>query len=471
MSLVLLASSLSSCDDKLDEINKNPNATENPSPAYLLTGSLKHGADLYWGADVNFDTELLFVQHWASIQYTETDRYDIANTNPNITTLWNTGYATLITDLNTILSLPDEEVNQNYKGIALALRSWVFQLLTDAYGDIPYQEVGQSVTPVYDAQKDVYAGLLNDLSEAQSLLGPGGGEVEGDVVYDGDIEKWKKFVNSLKLRIALRIADREEDLARQTISAVVADPSGLIGSNEEIFRFVYSSSPQHNPQAAWFETRDDYRVSKSMVDQLLALADPRLPVYARLPSDASVGRYVGVPNGLSNSDANNLGFAKTSRPGTFFLTDVSPAVIFSQAEVLFGLAEAAARGFIGGDAETYYNQAIVASFNQFGITGTTVVNGYLDQPGVKYDASNYRKSIGIQKWIAFFGQGHDAFAEWRRLDYPVLTAGPATVLEGKIPSRLLYPGTEQSLNGKNYQAAVQRQGADLFTTKLWFDIR
>jgi hypothetical protein len=471
ISLLLLASGLNSCDDKLDEINKNPNATENPSPAYLLTGSLKHGADLYWGADVNFDTELLFVQHWASIQYTETDRYDIANTNTNITELWNTGYATLITDLNTILSLPDEEVNPNYKGIALALRSWVFQLLTDAYGDVPYQEAGQSVTPVYDTQKDVYTGLLNDLSEAQSLLGPGGGEVEGDVVYDGDIAKWKKFVNSLKLRIALRIADREEDLARQTISAVVADPSGLIDSNEEIFRFGYSSSPQHNPQAAWFETRDDYRVSKSMVDQLTALADPRLPVYARLPSDASVGRYVGVPNGLSNSDANNLGFAKTSRPGTFFLTDVSPAVIFSQAEVLFGLAEAAARGFIQGDAETYYNQAIIASFNQFGITSTTVVNGYLDQSGVRYDASNYRKSIGIQKWIAFFGQGHDAFAEWRRLDYPLLNAGPATVLEGKIPSRLLYPGTEQSLNGKNYQAAVQRQGADLFTTKLWFDIR
>lgn len=312
--------------------------------------------------------------------------------------------------------------------------------------------------------------MLGDLTEAQALLGASNEEVEGDVAYDGDIAKWKKLANSLKLRIALRIADRKEDLARQTISGAVIDEAGLISNNDEIFRFIYTSSPQQNPQAAWFETRDDYRVSKSVVDKLYELADPRLPVYAQLPSDNSVGKYAGVPNGLSNSDANNLGFAKTSRPGTFFLTDVSPAVIFSYSEVLFGLAEAAARGFIPGDAENLYEQAIVASLNQFGITNATTINNYLDQPGVKYDASNYKKSIGTQKWIAFFGQGPDAFAEWRRLDYPVLTAGPATVLEGKIPSRLLYPGTEQSLNGKNYQAAVATQGTDLFTTKLWFDV-
>ena len=88
---------------------------------------------------------------------------------------------------------------------------------------------------------------------------------------------------------------------------------------------------------------------------------------------------------------------------------------------------------------------------------------------MKYDAANYAKSIGTQKWIAFYGQGLDAFVEWRRLDYPVLTAGPATVLDGKIPFRFFYPGTEQSLNGTSYQAAVAVQGKDLLTTKLWFD--
>ncbi len=471
VSIILVAFTLSSCSDQLDDINKNPNATETPLAPFLLTGSLKHGADLYWGSNSSFNSSLLFVQHWAKIQYTEPDRYQFANTDAEMTTLWNTGYATLITDLNTILAFPDAQANANYKGVALALRSWTFLLLADAYGDVPYKQAGQTVTPAYDTQKDVYLGILNDLAQAQTLLDASKNAITGDIVYKADITKWKKFVNSLRLRIALRIADREADLAKQTIAAVVADPAGLISNNNETFRFTYISSPQQNPAAAWFETRDDYRISKTIVDKLYDLSDPRLPIYAQLPSDASVQNYVGAANGLSNSDANNQGFAKTSKPGAYFLKSESPAVIFSDAEVSFGLSEAVARGYISGNAEDYYKKAITASFTQFGITDPTVISTYLNQTSVKFDAANYKKSIGEQKWIAFFGQGLDAFAEWRRLDYPELEAGNATVLDGKIPSRFFYPGTEQSLNGKSYKAAVANQGNDLLTTKLWFDVK
>ncbi len=470
VSILLAAVVLTSCNDQLDEINENPNATEKPLPAYLLTGSLKRGADLYWGSNSSFNSSLLFVQHWAKIQYTEPDRYEFSNTATEMTSLWNTGYASLITDLNTIIDSPEEQVDSNYKGAALTLRSWVFLLLTDVYGDIPYKQAGQSITPAYDTQKDVYTGLLEDLSQAQSLLNASSTNIEGDVVYDGDISKWKKFINSLRLRIALRIADREPELAKQTIVNTVNDPAGLISSNNETFQFIYTKSPQQNPAAAWFETRDDYRVSKTIIDKLYDLSDPRLPIYAQLPSDESVGKYVGAGNGLSNSDANNQGFAKTSKPGTYFLKEESPAVIYSYAEVLFNLSEAAARGYIQGNAETYYNEAITASFNQYGINDTSIISSYLAQDKVKYDASNYKRSIGEQKWIAFYGQGLDAFAEWRRLDYPELKAGSATVLEGKLPVRFFYPGTEQSLNGKSYQAAIANQGEDVLTTKLWFDI-
>ncbi|MCD0465148.1 SusD/RagB family nutrient-binding outer membrane lipoprotein [Flavobacterium sp. ENC] len=467
--ITLFAVALTSCSDTLDDINKNPNATETPLAPYLLTGTLKQGADLYWGSTNNFDSSLLFAQHWAKIQYTEPDRYDVSNTS--FTTLWNTGYATLITDLNTILNFPEQQANANYKGIALTLRSWTFLLLTDAYGSIPYKEAGLKVTPAYNTQKEVYTGLLEDLKQAQSLLSPSKGTVTGDLIYKGDVLKWKKLVNSLRLRIALRIADREPALAKQAAIEATTDAGGLIGSNSETFQFIYTSSPQQNPASAWFETRDDYRISKTMVDKLYELSDPRLPVYAQLPSDASVGKYVGGGNGLSNSDANSQGFAKTSKPGTYFLTSASPAVIFSYSEVQFNLSEAVARGYIAGDAEQLYKNAITASLNQFGITNATVISNYLNQATVKYDAANYAKSIGTQKWIAFFGQGLDAFAEWRRLDYPVFTAGPATVLDGKIPSRFFYPGTEQSLNGSSYQAAIAVQGKDLLTTKLWFDIK
>ncbi|MBF4483477.1 SusD/RagB family nutrient-binding outer membrane lipoprotein [Flavobacterium sp. CSZ] len=465
--ITLFALTLVSCSDTLDDVNKNPNATETPLAPYLLTGTLKQGADLYWGADNNFNSSLLFVQHWAKIQYTEPDRYDVSNTS--FTSLWNTGYATLITDLNTIINFPADQANSNYKGIALTLRSWTFLLLTDAYGSIPYKEAGQKITPSYDPQWDVYAGLLEDLKKAQSLLGTSNGAVTGDLVYKGDITKWKKFVNSLRLRIALRISDQEPALAKQAAIDATTDVAGVLSSNSDTFKFTYISSPQQNPASAWFETRDDFRISKTMVDKLYELADPRLPVFAQLPSDQTVGKYVGGGNGLSNSDANDQGFAKTSKPGTYFLTSTSPAVIASYSETLFNLSEAVARGYIAGDAEQLYRNAITASLNQFSITDATVIANYLNQPIVKYDATNYAKSIGTQKWIAFYGQGLDAFAEWRRLDYPVLKAGPATVLDGKIPSRFFYPGTEQSLNGDNYNAAVAGQGKDLLTSKLWFD--
>jgi hypothetical protein len=314
----------------------------------------------------------------------------------------------------------------------------------------------------------VYVGLLADLTQAASQLDAAKGAIKGDVIYNGDVANWKKFANSLKLRIALRIYDKEDALAKQTIAALnVAD---LIGSNNDISRFVYSTSPYNNPQQDHFVSRNDYRISKTIVDKLKALSDPRLPVYAQLPKDTeNAPDYAGGANGLYAADAMSQGLDKISLPGIYFLTPTAPAVIYSYAEVLFNLAEAAARGYISGSAETYYKQAITASFNQFGITDATAIANYLAQPAVAYNAANYKQSIGEQKWIAFFGQGLDAFAEWRRLDYPQLVAGPASVLEGKIPVRVFYPGTEQSLNGKNYKAAVANQGADLLTTKLWFD--
>ena len=469
IAVILLATS--ACKKELVKTNINPNATQNPQPDYLLTAAQKITADLYWGADNNFNASLLIIQHWAKIQYTEPDRYIFSNSS--FTSLWNTGYAQSITDLNTILNLPDESANSNYKGAALVLRSWVFQLLTDVYGNIPYKQAGdikKYLTPEYDAQKDVYFGLLDDLKKANTFLNTTGKSIAGDIIYNGNIDSWKRLANSLRFRIALRIADREPEKSKQVIAEILNDAGGLISSNGQIAQFIYSTSPQQNPASAWFDTRDDYRIGKTIVDKLYVLNDPRLPIYASKPTDASVTTYVGVPSGLTNSDANNLGFAKTSKPGAAFLAPQAPAVILSYAELLFDRAEAAARGLTTENAATLYSSAITASLNQYGITDNSVVNNYLAQAAVVYNAANYKKSIGEQKWIALFGNGLEAFAEWRRLDYPQLTAGAAGVLDGKIPVRFIYPGTEQSLNNDNYKKAVTGQGTDNLLTKLWFDV-
>jgi hypothetical protein len=463
--------SLASCKKELVKINANPNATQNPQPDYLLTGVIKSVADTsYWGVDNNMNSSLLFVQHWAKIQYTDPDRY--IYTNASFQSLWANAYTKGITNLNQIIKIADTQANPNYKGVALVLRSWVFTLLTDQYGDIPYKQaanIDQYLTPVYDAQKDVYFALLDDLTTAQAALNPSGKVILGDVIYGNNIAQWKKFANSLRLRIALRISDREPAKAQQVLADIQAEGSGYISSNSDIAQLVYADSPNQNPISNLFDTRDDYRISKTIVDQLFALNDPRLPIYASPTQDATPQTYVGVPNGLLVGDASALGLTKTSKPGTYFLAPHAPAVIISYAEVLFDRAEAAARGFTTEDAESLYTQAIEASLNQYGVSATAIAT-YTASAAVKYDASNFRKSIGNQKWIALFGQGLEAFAEWRRLGYPQLQPAVAGALNGQMPVRFIYPGTEQSLNSTSYRAAVAHQGADVLTTKLWFDV-
>ena len=467
--LIVLSFGAVSCKKELADINKNPNATENPQPDYLLTAAEKLMTDAYWSVDNNMNSSLLFVQHWAKIQYTDPDRYIF--TNSSFDSLWKAGYARGVTNLNKIISIAAAQNNANYKGVALTLRSWVFQLLTDAYGDIPYKQaanIDSFLTPQYDAQEDVYLGLLNDLKTAQAALDASGPAIAGDPLYGGKIARWKKFANSLRLRIALRIADRDPDKAAQVLTDIQAEGGAYFEGLVDAAALIYQDSPNQNPVSAIFDTRQDYRISKTIVDRLTALNDPRLPVYAQLTDDTPKV-YKGVPNGLLTNDANSLGLSKTSRPGDYFRAPHAPGVIMSYAEVLFDLSEAVARGFITGDAADLYKQAVLASFAQYGIVDVGVTGPYLAQPSVQYDAGNFRKSIGEQKWIALFGQGLEAFAEWRRLDYPQLTPAVAGVLGGKIPVRFIYPGKEQSLNGANYTKAVGHQGADLLTTKLWFD--
>ncbi len=459
-----------SCKKSLVEINQNPNASQTAQPDYLLTGAIKATADTYWGTANNMDASLLFVQYWAKIQYTDPDRYIYTNTS--FQELWTVGYGRSVINLNQIIKLADAQANPNYKGVALVLRSWVFALLTDNYGDIPYTQaanISEHLTPTYDKQKDVYFAILDDLKTAQASLTASGKPILGDVIYNNNIALWKKFANSLRLRIALRIADREPDKAKQVLADIQAEGSGYISVNTETAQLVYLSSPNQNPISNLFDTRDDYRISKTVVDKLFALNDPRLPVYASKTKDATTNTYVGIPNGLLVGDASNLGFTKTSKPGTYFLTPNAPAVIISYAEVLFDRAEAAARGFTTEDAADIYKQAVTASLKQYGIADAAI-STYTALPAVQYNAANYKKSIGEQKWLALFGQGLEAFAEWRRLDYPQLAPAVTGTLNGKLPVRFIYPGTEQSLNGVNYKAAVASQGADVLTTKLWFDV-
>lgn len=460
---------LTSCSKELERINKNPNESEKASPDYLLTNGIKMNVDTYWGTDATMETSLLYVQHWAKIQYTEPDRYIPVTTS--IQAVWSNFYAQGIEDFTQLAQLGDSLHNPNYKAVAVIMRSWIFQVLTDFYGDVPYKQAGDIVkypTPAYDAQRDIYIGLLAELKEASEQITTTGNPIAGDILYSGNMTKWKAFANSLRLRIALRIVDKEYNIAKTVFDEVGTDESQVINSNENSAKLTYLVSPNQNPVSKNRETRNDYRISKTVVDRLRALNDPRLQLYASMPKDTSVKTIVGVTNGLKNDSAVKLGLNKTSDIDSSFFAPGAPAVLFNYAELLFIKAEAAQRGLISGDAATYYTRAVTAALQQYNVESSAIAT-YLAQPAVQYNAGNYKKSIGDQKWLALFGEGLEAFAEWRRLDYPQLTPAFDGTLEGKIPLRLTYPSSEQALNGASYRAAVANQGADLLTTRLWFD--
>jgi hypothetical protein len=245
-----------SCKKELAGINKNPNATENPQPDYLLTAAEKLTSDAYWGVDNNLNSSLLFIQHWAKIQYTDPDRY-IFN-NSSFTSLWKALYGQSITDLNKVISIGTQQQNNNYKGVALTLRSLTFQILTDAYGDIPYKQAGNIdsfLTPAYDPQRDVYLGLLSDLKTAQTLLDPSGPAIQGDPIYGGKIANWKKFVNSLRLRIALRIADQEPTLAKQVLTDIQGEGGSYFTSRPRGARLSGLSQPEPGQPHIRYQTR------------------------------------------------------------------------------------------------------------------------------------------------------------------------------------------------------------------------
>jgi hypothetical protein len=463
-----LGALLAGCQKDLERTNKNPNESTSVQPDYLLTNGIKSNIDTYWGQDATMDAASLYIQYWAKIQYPDPDRYIPAATS--VQNIWSNFYAQGIQDFTTLVQLGDSLHHPNYKAVGLIMRSWIYQVVTDLYGDIPYSQAAQIekyLTPKYDAQKDVYTGLLAELKTAVQLLDESGNPIQGDVLLNGDIRQWKKFANGLRLRIALRIADREEATAKAVFKEVADEGNILIGRNQENVALNYLASPNQNPVAKNRETRNDYRISKTIVDKLKALNDPRLNIYAALPKDTNV--VIGVTNGLTADSAARLGFTKTSDVGAVFTATTAPAVLFSYAELLFIQSEAAARNLTSGDAADLYQKAITASLQQYGINTATVIDNYLKQPQVVYNTANYKKTIGEQKWLALFGNGLEAFAEWRRLDYPQLTPAYTGVLDGKIPVRLYYPSSEQALNGVNYKKAVANQGPDALTTKVWFD--
>lgn len=460
-----LAAVLGGCDEGLTELNVNPNEPVDVGAEFLLSNAIEAAASRVHGSSLNMDLTGLWVQHYAESRYSEQDRYEL--TDASVETHWTNFYVGPLQDLQEVIEQGEAAERPNVVAIGTILQSWIMQVITDLWGDAGYSQAlqgrsGDAVEVAYDPQSEIYAGILADLEAASAMIQPGGVAIDdGDLLYGGDMAKWRKFANSLRLRAAMRLSEVDEATARAEFTDALA--AGVFTSNADnaVLWYVANGVDVH-PIFAYQRNRDDHAVSKTLVDTLRSLSDPRLPVYA-LPNAA--GQYRGVPNG----DLNELSLDSISRIGTYFSREDAPAVLMSYAEVLLLQAEAAERGWITASAADLYRQAITASLQDLGIAQAEI-DAYLAQPRVQYQGGEAGlRQIALQKWIVLFGNGPEAYAEWRRTGYPQLTAGPDAINDGQIPVRLPYPAIESQLNAASVQAAITRQGGAGMNDALWWD--
>jgi Starch-binding associating with outer membrane len=460
---------LASCTKDLSKLNIDPKNPVNIPSATLFSNAQLNLANDLATPNVNVNIWEMISQYWTETTYTDESNYDLS-TRPIPQTWWHTLYRDVLKNFEEaktllVTDVTDAAVQKNQLAIAEIMEVFSYHYIVTTFGDIPYSEAldFNKVQPVYDDAKTVYDALIARLDAAIGNLNTSADSFgDADLLYGGDVAAWKKFANSIKLKMGILIADSDPAKSKTMIESAAA---GAFTSNSDNAAFQFLSAPP-NTNPVWVNLvqsgRKDFVAANTLVNAMKALNDPRIPLYFTV--DGGGVAYTGGIYGASNN------FATYSKPSDDLQAPEFPYTFMSYSEVEFILAEAAARGMtVGGTAESHYNNAISASILQWGGTNASAIV-YLAQPSVAYTtaAGTYKQKIGTQKWISLYGQGHDAWTDWRRLDYPQLVK-PVDALSA-IPVRYFYPVSEQNLNGANVASAVAKLGGqDVVSVKLWFD--
>lgn len=468
--LITLVWGVSACKlDDFGSMNVDPNNASKPNLTSIMSNALRQ---VRLGITDNSATQILYAQHWSEITYTTISTYSGLPFD----------YSSFYLALNNLQLIIDYNTNDATKGLATAsgsnanqialariLKAYYFSVMTDRWGDIAYTEAlkgNANFLPKFDRQQDIYTSLFKELKEAQAQF-DGGANVKGDFLFAGNSTKWKKFANSLRLVLALRLSKVDPTKGKAEFVAALAD--GVIAANAD--NLIYKYQKDANNENPWYTSfvtsgRLDYAVSNTLVDYMKPLSDPRLAAYA----DKSVNTvdYVGMPYGLKNPGIKP---ANVSLPTSNIIkVQDAPSNVLTYSQVLFSRAEAAKLGWTSEDAKSLYESAIKASMEQWGVYNVDTYNAFISNAAVKYDDSKALAQIGVQKWVALYMQGHEAWSEWRRTGYPALTPAPGAANPSKqIPRRHGYPTTENDLNKANYQLVVASQGEDSFDTRVWWD--
>jgi len=452
-----------SCDNNFEEINVSPDLPTETDPNLLLSFSMLNCQNTIYDMFAGGDMGGVWSQQWSKGQYNDEELYVPRTTAFN--NFWDVMYVNCISEASSCYTLAGAEGNTNLQGAALVVKANAFQVLTDAFGPIPFSEAGVSgnTKPVHDSQENVYNGIIALLDEAETLFASGSGTITpaSDLIYGGDVTKWRKLAMSLKLKALMRISKvRNVSTEVQNVLA-----SGLLfSSNTDSANLTYNATqPDANPtyETVVFGNRTEYRVSSILVNKLNSLSDPRLPVFAQLNNS---GVYVGNTPGTTTSSV-----ASFSAIGTKYLQATAPGVVLSYAQVEMYLAEAYNEGIIPGtltDAKTHYVNAINANFEFNGLVPSTA---YTSSAVVDFTTQvEAREKIATQMWLLLYGQGIEAWTEWRRTGYPALSPVLNAAITA-IPKRFLFASHTQSYNNANYQAAsATLNNGDSMLSKVWW---
>ena len=338
--------------------------------------------------------------------------------------------------------------------------------LVDIFGDVPYSAAyTDDVTPAYDDDDGaIYDAMIGQLDNAIGKLSGSAGDI-GDLVYGGDAAAWKKFANSYKLRLAIRIADHNDAKAKSMAEAAVT--SGVFESSADNFMIQYeTATPNTNP--LWEDLvqsgRSDFVAANTLVDYMNGLDDPRRPYFFK--QNAVDGDGNVIYQGGTFGDVNS--FTANSQVGAVLHDPTFPGTMMGYTEVRFLLADAAERGYaVGGSAEEHYNAGVTESILEWG-GDQGMVDTYLAQTNVAYAtaAGTWKEKIAMQKYIAMYNQGFEAWTTYRIYDAPVMNE--AVAAGTTPPFRFTYPVAEYSINEESVMAAGAAMGGDdLFSRVFW----
>lgn len=529
-----LMAATTSCSD-FGDVNIDPESmNEGNAPYEMLFTNAQHqglGSDWdVWRTGCIYSGQ--WMQHIASIYnwwtyafYSWNDGYSAA--------YWDiyAGDRGAVRDVTTVLNIwKDDPKHALDYNIARVTRVYIMHRMTDLYGDVPYSQAGQPKEysyPVYDKQQDIYMDMLKELNEAQANLRNGGtAPLEShDVYFQGDTEKWRKFANSLMLRLAMRMSKVDPTTAQTWVQTAVSN--GLLESIADNVKLDHpgavTTDDSSEPYAKIFahEARGEFFLSNVFVDMLKSDNDPRLALIGTVCEDPTISHQAGssfqygnsdpaiqkgLPCGYSNDPTNNWfigrdypefntadylnnyqsNYSTVNRYTYSNPTSHTYLLTYAQQQLL--LAEAAVRGWVSGNAQTYYEQGVRAAMEQFSqySSASALYNQYLTPSAIAtylqenpFNQSKALEQINTQYWITCFCDEYESFANWRRSGYPELTPTqkasnpyPECATDGSIPRRFRYPTTESQVNMTNYNDAVGRlDNGDSFTSRVWWDVK